>query len=180
MNPHNGPRISTVTEILDQQPASGNLSMASLFQRSMNRKIVKGGVLFASLLALITCQGCMKLQRAVGCDNTGIFGCKDKPSEIQPPDPELRRAPPAGRAQHAPEGDGRYLEGHEYPWSQPLDDCMAAGGTRTECFASLPADILEQFEAWEAERAVQRRRQLQQRLSQPSFGVEPVAPASGD
>jgi hypothetical protein len=120
----------------------------------------------AILFALGSLQGCFGLQRASGCSNPGILGCKDKgpePSEITQPPAGLRRAPADGREKRAPVDDGRYLEGHEYPWSRPLDDCMAAGGTRTECFASLPADILEQFEDWEAERAAQRRRQFEQR-----------------
>jgi hypothetical protein len=65
-------------------------------------------------------------------------------------------------------------EGHEYPWSQPLDECMAAGGLRTECFESLPPDILAQLEAWEAERGAIRRQQLQRRQqleNSTSFGV---------
>ncbi len=134
----------------------------------MNKAIPKVGVVLATLLALVTCQGCFGLQRAMGCNDPGIFGCKMEPSEITPPPAGLQPA------------QGRYLEGQEYPWSRPLDDCMAAGGTRTECFASLTPEILEQFEAWEADRAAQRRRQFQQRSRQPSFGVEPVDPTTGD
>ncbi len=137
----------------------------------MKTIIVKGGIVLAILLALSTLQSCFKMQKTFGCNNTGIFGCKDQPSEIQPPDQELRRAPPGGRVPPRPDqqgqaaevATGRYLEGHEYPWSQPLDDCMAAGGLRTECFENLPPDILAQFEAWEAERAAMRRRQFEQR-----------------
>ena len=168
---------------LFQIPALGNLPLIPLFQRSMNKIFVKGGIVLAIVLALGSLQGCFGLQRAWGCNNPGILGCKDKgpePSEITQPPDGLKRAPPGGRAQRAPVGDGRYLEGHEYPWSRPLDDCMAAGGTRTECFASLPPDILEQFEAWEAERAAQRHRQFQQRSRQPSFGVESVDPTTRD
>jgi hypothetical protein len=140
----------------------------------MNKNIVRGGIVLATLLALGSLQGCFGLQRAWGCSNPGILGCKDKgpePSEITQPPADLKRAPV---------GDGGYREGHEHPWSRPLDDCMAAGGTRTECFASLPPDILEQFEAWEVERAAQRRRQLEQRSRQPSFGVESVDPTTRD
>ncbi len=127
----------------------------------MNKAIPKVGVVLTTLLALVTCQGCFKLQRAVGCNNTGIFGCKDEPSEITLPPGDLQPA------------QGRYLEGQEYPWSRPLDDCMVTR-TRTECFASLPPDLLAQFEAWEAEQAATRRRQTmrgRQRLD-PAFGVE--------
>ena len=106
--------------------------------------------MLAILLALATCQGCFGLQRAMGCNDPGIFGCN-----MEPTDPSEITQPPAGLQP----AQGRYLEGQEYPWSRPLDDCMAAGGTRTECFASLPPEILEQFEAWEAERAATRRQQ---------------------
>ncbi len=146
----------------------------------MKKIIVRGGALLAIMLALATCQGCFKLQRAIGCNNTGIFGCKDEPpepSEIQPTDSELRRAPPGGRSQWVPIDDGRYLEGQEYPWSRPLDDCMATR-TRTECFENLPPDLLAQFEVWEAEQAAMRRQQTmrgRQRLD-PAFGVEPNDP----
>ena len=141
----------------------------------MKKNIVRGGTLLAIMLALATCQSCMTLQRATGCNDTGIFGCQDvppEPSEIQPTESELRRAPPGGRSQWMPIDDGRYLEGQEYPWSRPLDDCMAMGRTRTECFASLPPELLEQFEIWETERGAQRRRLFQQRSLQPAFGVE--------
>ncbi len=136
-----------------------------------------------TLLLAILLTGCFEAQRALGCNNTGILGCKDEPSEIQPPNPELKRAPPGGRSplprqeEQVPEfATRRYLEDHEYPWSQPLDECMAAGGLRTECFENLPPDILIQFEAWEAERATIRRQQFQHRLqpeNSSSFGVEP-------
>jgi hypothetical protein len=148
----------------------------------MNRIIVRAGIVLAILAALGSLQGCFEWQRAWGCSDPGILGCKDEmpePSEITPPPAGLKRAPPGGRAQQAPVGDGRYLEGHDYPWSRPLDDCMAAGGTRPECFASLPPDILEQFEAWEAERGTQRRRSFLWRSGQPSFGFEPVDPEEG-
>jgi len=135
-----------------------------------------------TLLFAILVTGCFQAQRALGCNNTGIFGCKDDPSEIPAPDPELRRAPSEVRAlspgqeKQVPEfATRRYLEGHEYPWSQPLDDCMAAGGLRTECIENLPPDILAQFEAWEAKRGTTRRRQFQQRRqpeNSPLLGVE--------
>ena len=141
----------------------------------MKKIVVTGGIALAIMVALGSLQGCLGLQRAAGCNNPGILGCKDKGAEMseitQPPN-DLKPAPPGGRPQERSVGDGRYLEGREYPWSQPLDDCMAAGGTRSECFDSLPPDILEQFEAWEAERASQRGRQLQQRSPHPAFGTE--------
>ncbi len=48
------------------------------------------------LIALLSLASCFELQRAVGCNNTGIFGCKDKAeSPPQGPEtyPELKRAP---------------------------------------------------------------------------------------
>ena len=103
-----------------------NFTLAPSLQRPMKTIIVKGGIVLATLLTLGTLQSCFKMQEA-----------RDEPAEIQPPDPEL----PAQQT-----GDGRYLEGQEYPWSRLLDDCMAAGGARTECFASLPPEILQQIE----------------------------------
>ncbi len=120
----------------------------------MSKTIFKGGIVLATLLALIACQGCLKLQRAIGCNNTGIFGCKDEPSEIQPPNPDLQRAPPGGRS------SPRYQEGQEQPWSAIVDRCMAAGGQRSECIENLPPDVLAQLEAWESGNAAMRRRQL--------------------
>ena len=107
----------------------------------MKKPTVKGGIVFAALLALVMCQGCFELQRAVGCNNTGIFGCKDEPSEIQEPNPDLKRAPPGGRYPR------RYQEGEPQPWTTLIDDCMAGGGQRTECIENLPPDILAQLEA---------------------------------
>jgi hypothetical protein len=141
------------------------------------------GLGLAILLALGSLQGCFQLQRAAGCNNPGIFGCQDKGPEssgLEQPPTDLKRASPGGRSQQAPVKDGGYPEAHEYPWSRPLDDCMAAGGTRTECFSSLPTNIREQFEAWEKERAAERRRQFQQRSVQQTFGVERVDPRSQD
>lgn len=149
--------------------------MIPLFQGAMNRTVVRVGMVLVILLPLGILQGCFGLPRAADCNNPGVFGCKDKgpqPSEITLPPADRERAPPGGTVQPLPVGDGSHLEGQEYPWSRPLNDCMAAGGTRTECFASLPPDILAQFEAWEAERAAERRRQLQKGSPRPSFGVE--------
>ena len=132
----------------------------------MSKIVVSGAIALTILLVLGSLQGCFELQRAAGCGSPGVFGCKDKgpdPFEIAQPPASLKRAPPSGRPQEPPVGDGRYLEGHDYPWSRPLDDCMAAGGARADCFDSLPPDMLEQFESWEAERTAQRGRRLQQR-----------------
>ena len=86
-----------------------------------------------TLLLAILLTACFEAQRALGCNNTGILGCKDEPSQIGPPNPELRRAPSGGRSPPRPNDQawasegatGGYLEGQEYPWSQLLDECMA-------------------------------------------------------
>ena len=54
-------------------------------------------------------------------------------------------------------------EGRKHPWTQALDECMAAGGQRSDCWESMPAEILAEMEAWEAERGVVRRRQFEAR-----------------
>ncbi len=112
----------------------------------MIRVILTISAAFATLLVLVTFQGCFELQRAIGCPNTGLFGCRDEPSEIEPTATELKPA------------QGRYLEAQEFPWSRPLDECMATGRNRTECFESLPPEILTQFEQWEQEKAAMRRK----------------------
>lgn len=76
---------------------------------------------------------------------------------------------------------GQDTDGGQQPWIQPLNECMAAGNSRTECFEKLPPDILARFEAWEAERAKNRRRLFQQRQNpqnSPAFGVEPDDPGN--
>ena len=52
----------------------------------------------------------------------------------------------------------------DQPWVPLIDSCMANGGQRTQCIESLPPDVLAQLEAWEAENAEMRRRQLEQRI----------------
>ena len=131
--------------------------------------------------------GCFEVQRAAGCNNVGILGCKDKPYEIEPPDPALKPAPSGGR--HCPgaellheaseAGDPDCLRRNQHPWIQPLNECMAAGGLRTDCLEGLPPEVLIQLEAWESERAAIRRRQFEQRqeLDDPSaFGVRADEP----
>jgi len=59
--------------------------------------------------------------------------------------------------------EGALDEGPEHPWSQALDECMAAGGQRSDCWESMPPEILAEMEAWEAERGVIRRRQIESR-----------------
>jgi hypothetical protein len=152
---------------------------------------IKLARLITALLLSILLTSCFQAQRAMGCNNIGVFGCKDEPSEIQLPDPELSRAPSIRRSALRPSqpeqlqeiAADRNPQGNEYPWIQPLNECMAAGGLRTECFESLPPDILAEFEAWEAERATIRRRQFQQRQqpeNSPSFGVETNDPNTED
>jgi hypothetical protein len=59
--------------------------------------------------------------------------------------------------------EGALDEGLEHPWSRALDECMAAGGQRSDCWESMPPDILAEMEVWEAERGVVRRRQFDSR-----------------
>ena len=59
--------------------------------------------------------------------------------------------------------EGALDEGQEHPWSKALDECMAAGGQRSDCWESMPPDVLAELEAWEAERGVVRRRQFESR-----------------
>ena len=75
-----------------------------------------------TLLLATLLTGCFQAQRAPACNNTGIQGCKDKPSEIQPPDPELRRArsgegspPRSSQPQVSEAAPGNYLEGMSIP-----------------------------------------------------------------
>ena len=126
--------------------------------------------------------GCFEAQKAAGCNNVGILGCKDKPSEIEPPDPALKPAPSGGR--HCPGAELPHeaseasnsdcLRRNQHRWIQPLNECMAAGGLRTDCLDGLPPEVLIQLEAWEAERAAIRRRQFEQRQKlddSSAFGV---------
>jgi len=58
----------------------------------------------AILLVLGSLQSCMKLQRAIGCNDPGIIRCENIPPEradeiTQPGDSGLKRAPPGGRQQ---------------------------------------------------------------------------------
>ena len=149
----------------------------------MKKTTVTAGILLAIMLAVMSLQGCLGLQRAAGCNNPGILGCKDKgpePSEIERPPAGLKRAPESGRTRQTAVDDLRYPEGLEYPWSQPLETCMTNGITRTECFLRLPPDILAQFQAWEAEKAAERRQQLQGRATQRSLGLDSVEPTRLD
>jgi len=62
----------------------------------------------AVLFVLTSLQGCFGLQRAWGCSDPGIFGCKDIPPEgadeiTQPEDSGLKRAPSGGRQQRPQE-----------------------------------------------------------------------------
>jgi hypothetical protein len=58
---------------------------------------------------------------------------------------------------------GALDEGQQHPWTQAIDECMAAGGQRSDCYESMPADIRDQMESWEAERGVVGRRQFESR-----------------
>ena len=73
--------------------------------------------------------------------------------------------------------NAQYLEGRNQPWSIAIDSCMQAGGSRSDCIASLPRDLLAELEAWEAENGQMRRSQMRQRsryaeLEECPFGVQ--------
>ena len=45
------------------------------------------------------------------------------------------------------------LRGRSSPgWLPLVDDCLAAGGNRTDCIDDLPAEELAKFREWEARR----------------------------
>lgn len=58
------------------------------------------------------------------------------------------------------------------PWVPLIDDCMARGGTRSDCIESLPPEVLEAFETSEREGAARRRALLQNRNGAETFGVQ--------
>ena len=71
----------------------------------------------------------------------------------------------------------QYLDGLNQPWTIVIDSCMQAGGSRSDCIASLPPDLLTELEAWEADNAQMRRSQMRQRsrfteLEERPFGVQ--------
>jgi len=54
-------------------------------------------------------------------------------------------------------------------WIPMIDDCMAAGRTRRECFDALPEDVLADVDAWERAGADERRQLMyrHQELKRP-------------
>jgi hypothetical protein len=57
------------------------------------------------------------------------------------------------------------------PWVPLIDECMARGGTRSECIESLPPEVLEELEVSEREVAARRRALMRSRDGQQAFGV---------
>ena len=117
-----------------------------------------------------------EVQRALGCNNVGVFGCKDK---ADPPDPDA----PVPRKAHGRPGTGvaagsevltnsrgeRYYPGT--PSYVPLiDNCIIAGGARAECIEALPPEELAKLEAAEAERGAILREQMKARRGHEVFG----------
>lgn len=118
-----------------------------------------------SLLLATALSGCLQAQRAASCRDYGVDGCKDNSSQNEVSGPALQRA-----------------QLDDQSWVQPLNECMATGAQRTECFERLPPDMLAEYEAWEAEHANMRRRQFEQRQrleTRPAFGVEQSDPDTG-
>ena len=62
-------------------------------EKSMRTTLLKYAAMLAIISALFGLQGCMKLQRAAGCANPGIFECQDDPLPPVDPEEEMRRAP---------------------------------------------------------------------------------------
>lgn len=124
--------------------------------------ILRNRSALALISVLLGCQGCADLQRAVGCGDPGIFGCRDEPLPAVDPEKALEQAPEVatGRFPRRPQDQ------RDQPWIVLIDACMAAGGQRAQCIENLPPEVLTQLQAWEAENAAMRRRQLEQRESE--------------
>ena len=61
--------------------------------------------------------------------------------------------------------DGRLtVPSEQFPWVPLIDACMAEGGARNDCIEALPPEVLAELEAWEAQNAALRRRQLERRM----------------
>ena len=160
-----------------QPPQSGAQSIGSCKMRN---------VITLTALVLLSA-GCFEAQKAAGCNNIGVLGCKDKPSEIEPPDPALKPAPVGGR--HCPgdelphetsdASDPDCLRRNQHPKIQSLNGCMTTGGVREQCVDRLLPEVLIQLEAWEAERAGIRRRHSESRQEMDdssAFGVRADEP----
>ena len=132
----------------------------------------------ALVLILASFSGCMyEWQRASGCNNVGVFGCKDKGGDLPNPGAPLPREA-HGRlgTEVGPESEvltnshgERYYPGT--PSYVPLiDNCIIAGGTRGECIEALPPEELKKLEAVEAERGAILREQMRARQAHDVFG----------
>jgi hypothetical protein len=160
-------------------PQTGEESVGSCKMRNI--------VTLTAVVVLST--GCFEAQRAAGCNNVGILGCKDDPAAIEQPDSALQPAPLGGRRFPRPElrhgppesDDAGGFRSNQYSWIQPLNECMAAGEPRTDCIEGLPPEVLIQFEAWEAESAAIRRRQFERRQElddSSAFGMSTDEPGT--
>lgn len=105
----------------------------------MIKTIPEVGRIGAVLLLLATTQGCFKVQRAAGCNNPGVLGCKDDPSAVQ--------VSPSGLEPD----QGRVVDDRESLEFRVLDDCSADKALRTECAERPPATRLGSLEATEFE-----------------------------
>ena len=72
-------------------------------EESIGSRQMRNIVTLTAVVALST--GCFEAQRAAGCNNVGILGCKDDPSAIEQPNPALQPAPLGGR--HFPRSEPR-------------------------------------------------------------------------
>ena len=125
--------------------------------------------IIVTLILASLCTGCMfEAQRAFGCNNVGIFGCKDKAQPRTPDNgPPLRKA--EGRPVLTNSRGERYQPGT--PSYVPLiDNCIIAGGSRNDCIEALPPDELKKLEEGEAKGAAMRREQMGARRGYEVFG----------
>ena len=87
-------------------------------------------------------------ERAFGCGNVGVFGCKDK---AQPPisdGPPLRKAEERRSVLTNSRGE---LYSPGTPSVPLVDDCLRVGSNRTDCIDNLPPEELEKFHQWEVQ-----------------------------
>ena len=129
----------------------------------MTTSISKFAAVLAVVMSLFASQGCMKLQRAVGCADPGVFGCRDDPSPAVNAEEEIVQVPAVATGRESP----RPRDETDQPWVKLINACMADGGQRTQCIENLPPDILAQLEEWEAGNAAMRRMQLERRAANP-------------
>ncbi len=132
----------------------------------------------ALVLILTSLSGCRyEWQRAWGCNNVGLFGCKDTGGD--PPNPNVPLPREAyGRPGTEVGAESEVLtnsRGERYYPGTPsyvplIDNCIIAGGIRGECIKALPPEELRKLEAAEAERGAILREQMRAGRGHDVFG----------